>query len=74
MVRSERRIHSLSRLHIGGSAYFVWALPPILGGEWPTIWVQWDGDREEAYCDRRRIGIRTATARQARQEQRYGTV
>jgi hypothetical protein len=32
MVRSEVRIHALDRFHIGGSAYFVWALPPNAGG------------------------------------------
>jgi hypothetical protein len=32
MVRSDGRIHFLSRFHIGGFAYFVWALPPILYG------------------------------------------
>src|SRR2546425_177004 len=30
--RSDVRIHFLSRLHIGGAAYFVWALPPNVGG------------------------------------------
>jgi hypothetical protein len=32
MVRSDGRIHFLSRFHIGGFAYFVWALPSNAGG------------------------------------------
>jgi hypothetical protein len=32
MVKSDGRIHSLGRFHIGGVAYFVWALPPNVGG------------------------------------------
>ena len=32
MVRSEIRIRSLGRVHIGEAAYFVWALPPNVGG------------------------------------------
>jgi len=28
IVRSDERIHSLGRFHIGGSAYWEWALPP----------------------------------------------
>ncbi len=31
MVRSDVRIHFLGRFHIGGFAYFVWALPPNVG-------------------------------------------
>jgi len=29
---SDGRIHALGRFHIGGAAYFVWALPPTVGG------------------------------------------
>src|SRR5262245_11698275 len=32
MVRGNGRIHSLGRCHIGGCAYFVWALPPKVVG------------------------------------------
>jgi hypothetical protein len=32
MARSDKRIHSLGCFHIGGVAYFVWALPPNVGG------------------------------------------
>src|SRR5262249_57131834 len=32
MVRREGRIHALGRCHIGGAAYFGWALPPKVGG------------------------------------------
>jgi hypothetical protein len=31
MVRSEVRIHARGRFHIGGGAYCVWPLPPMLG-------------------------------------------
>src|SRR5215510_2558694 len=31
MARSEIRIHALGRVHIGGTAYFLWALPPNVG-------------------------------------------
>src|SRR5262249_3011821 len=30
--RGDGRIHSLGRCHIGGCAYFVWALPPKVVG------------------------------------------
>src|SRR5262245_9669361 len=32
MGRSTARVHALGRFHIGGVAYFVWALPPHAGG------------------------------------------
>jgi hypothetical protein len=30
-IRGDRRIYALGRFRIGGDAYFVWALPPIVG-------------------------------------------
>ena len=35
MARNEGRIHALGRFHIGGIAYWVWALPPI---DSPVMW------------------------------------
>jgi len=32
IVRGEKRIHALGCCHIGGGAYYVWALPPTVGG------------------------------------------
>ena len=32
MVKSSGRIHALDRCHTGGVAYYVWALPPKIGG------------------------------------------
>src|SRR5215510_13313370 len=31
IARSEIRIHALGRVHIGGTAYFLWALTPNVG-------------------------------------------
>ena len=49
MVRSEIRIRSLGRVHIGEAAYFVWALPPNVGGT---------AQRHPLCCSDMRLGSR----------------